>query len=103
LDNFKKDKLLENNEQFEIDFNGLTRRQIIKKIIACCSGMVASIEIFAACNIFWRFKSYVSLKTGIMRFYRMRLRIQRLCQSLSSRILDSIFCRKQLKIQGKFL
>lgn len=32
LDSFKKDKLLEQSEQFEIDFNGLTRRQIIKKV-----------------------------------------------------------------------
>ncbi|MBX7171611.1 MAG: PqqD family protein [Pyrinomonadaceae bacterium] len=32
LDNFKKDNLLENNEQFEINFKGLSRRQVIKKI-----------------------------------------------------------------------
>jgi hypothetical protein len=32
LDNFKKDNLLEDNEHFEINFNGLTRRQVIKKI-----------------------------------------------------------------------
>ena len=32
LDNFKKENLLEENEKFEIDFNGLNRRQIIKKI-----------------------------------------------------------------------
>lgn len=31
LDNFKKDNLLEENEQFQIDFNGLSRRQVIKK------------------------------------------------------------------------
>ena len=32
LDGFKKDNLLENNEQFEIDFNSLSRRQVIKKV-----------------------------------------------------------------------
>ena len=32
LDNFKKDNLLEENERFEIDFKGLNRRQVIKKI-----------------------------------------------------------------------
>lgn len=32
LDNFKKDNLLEESEQFEIDFNGLSRRQVIKKV-----------------------------------------------------------------------
>jgi hypothetical protein len=32
LDNFKKDNLLEQNEQFEINFNGLSRRQVIRKI-----------------------------------------------------------------------
>lgn len=32
LDNFKKDNLLENNEQFEINFKGLSRRQVIKKV-----------------------------------------------------------------------
>ena len=32
LDSFKKDNLLENNDQFEIDFKGLSRRQVIKKI-----------------------------------------------------------------------
>jgi hypothetical protein len=32
LDNFKKDNLLEQNEQFEINFNGLSRRQVIKKV-----------------------------------------------------------------------
>ena len=32
LDDFKKDKLLEHSEQIAINFNGLNRRQIIKKI-----------------------------------------------------------------------
>lgn len=32
LDGLKKDGLLENAPDFEIDFNGLTRRQVIKKI-----------------------------------------------------------------------
>jgi Coenzyme PQQ synthesis protein D (PqqD) len=32
LDNFKKENLLEQSEQFEIDFNGLSRRQLVKKI-----------------------------------------------------------------------
>lgn len=32
LDGFKKDNLLEESEQFEIDFNGLNRRQVIKKV-----------------------------------------------------------------------
>ncbi|MBX7171620.1 MAG: PqqD family protein [Pyrinomonadaceae bacterium] len=32
LDRFKKDNLLEQSEQFVIDFNGLSRRQVIKKI-----------------------------------------------------------------------
>lgn len=32
LDQFKRDNLLENNDQFEIDFNGLSRRQVMKKI-----------------------------------------------------------------------
>ena len=32
LDNFKKDNLLEDSQKFEIDFNGLTRRQVVKKI-----------------------------------------------------------------------
>ena len=32
LDGLKKDNLLENNEQFEINFNSLSRRQIIKKV-----------------------------------------------------------------------
>lgn len=32
LDNFKKDNLLEDSKEFEIDFNGLTRRQVVKKI-----------------------------------------------------------------------
>lgn len=32
LDGFKKDNLLEQSEQFAINFNGLSRRQIIKKI-----------------------------------------------------------------------
>lgn len=32
LDNFKKDNLLEHEENFEIDFNGLNRRQVIKKV-----------------------------------------------------------------------
>lgn len=32
LDNFKKDNLFEEGEQIEIDFGGLTRRQIIKKV-----------------------------------------------------------------------
>lgn len=32
LNDFKKDNLLEQSEQFEINFNGLNRRQIIKKI-----------------------------------------------------------------------
>lgn len=32
LDSFKKDNLLEKSEQFEINFNGLSRRQVIKKV-----------------------------------------------------------------------
>lgn len=32
LNDFKRDGLLENNEQFEIDFKGLSRRQVIKKV-----------------------------------------------------------------------
>ena len=32
LDGLKKEHLLENSEQFEIDFNGLNRRQIIRKV-----------------------------------------------------------------------
>ncbi len=32
LNDFKKDNLLEQSEQFEINFNGLSRRQIIKKV-----------------------------------------------------------------------
>lgn len=32
LDSFKKDDLLEEGEQFAINFNGLTRRQVIKKV-----------------------------------------------------------------------
>lgn len=32
LDSFKKEKLLEENQRFSIDFYGLTRRQVIKKI-----------------------------------------------------------------------
>jgi hypothetical protein len=32
LDSFKKDNLLEQSEQFEIDFNNLSRRQVIRKI-----------------------------------------------------------------------
>ena len=32
LDGFKKDNLLENNDQFEINFNGMSRRQVIRKI-----------------------------------------------------------------------
>lgn len=32
LDSFKKDDLLEEGEQFEIDFKGLNRRQVIKKV-----------------------------------------------------------------------
>lgn len=32
LDNFKKENLLEENKQFEIDFDGLSRRQVIKKV-----------------------------------------------------------------------
>lgn len=32
LDSFKKDNLLEQSEQFEINFNGLSRRQVVKKI-----------------------------------------------------------------------
>ncbi|MEK7725281.1 MAG: hypothetical protein AAB336_13085, partial [Acidobacteriota bacterium] len=32
LEQLKKDNLLENGEDFEIDYHGLTRRQIIKKI-----------------------------------------------------------------------
>lgn len=32
LDNFKKDNLLAENENIEIDFNGLNRRQVIKKV-----------------------------------------------------------------------
>lgn len=32
LDSFKKEKLIEESEKFEINFNGLTRRQVIKKI-----------------------------------------------------------------------
>ncbi|HRH46474.1 MAG TPA: PqqD family protein, partial [Pyrinomonadaceae bacterium] len=32
LDGLKKENLLENSEQFEIDFNGLNRRQIIRKV-----------------------------------------------------------------------
>lgn len=40
LDSFKKDKLLEENEPFEINFNGLTRRQVIRKI-----GLVSMIAL----------------------------------------------------------
>jgi hypothetical protein len=32
LDSFKKDNLLEDSKEFEIDFKGLNRRQIIKKV-----------------------------------------------------------------------
>lgn len=32
LDSFKKDNLLEESDEFKINFNGLTRRQVIKKI-----------------------------------------------------------------------
>lgn len=32
LDQLKKDNLLENYEEFDINFNGLTRRQVIKKV-----------------------------------------------------------------------
>lgn len=32
LDGLKKDNLLEESEQFDIDFKGLTRRQVIKKV-----------------------------------------------------------------------
>lgn len=32
LDGLKKENLLENSEHFEIDFNGLNRRQIIRKV-----------------------------------------------------------------------
>jgi hypothetical protein len=32
LDGFKKDNLLEQSEQFEINFNNLSRRQVIRKI-----------------------------------------------------------------------
>ena len=32
LDSFKKDNLLEQSEQFEINFNNLSRRQVIRKI-----------------------------------------------------------------------
>jgi hypothetical protein len=32
LDSFKKDNLLEEGEQFAINFNGLTRRQVVKKV-----------------------------------------------------------------------
>ena len=32
LAGLKKDKLLEESESFEIDFNGLTRRQVIKQV-----------------------------------------------------------------------
>jgi Coenzyme PQQ synthesis protein D (PqqD) len=32
LDNFRKDDLLEKSGQFEIDFKGLNRRQVIKKV-----------------------------------------------------------------------
>jgi hypothetical protein len=65
LDGFKKDNLLENNEQFEVDFNGLTRRQVIKKVgfgslvilpiissvVAPVAGATASLApLFAACT-----------------------------------------------------
>ena len=46
LDNFKKDNLLENNEQFEINFNGLSRRQVIKKI-----GLASMIALPVAASI----------------------------------------------------
>lgn len=32
LDHFKRDGLLENHDEFEIDFKGLNRRQLIKKV-----------------------------------------------------------------------
>ena len=32
FDSFKKDNLLEESEQFEISFNGLSRRQVIRKV-----------------------------------------------------------------------
>lgn len=32
LDNFKKDNLLDENKKIEIDFKGLSRRQVIKKV-----------------------------------------------------------------------
>lgn len=32
LDGLKKDNLLENSEQFDVDFHGLNRRQVIKKV-----------------------------------------------------------------------
>ena len=61
LDQLKKDNLLENGTEFEINFNGLNRRQIIKKIgfasmitlplissvIAPTSTMAASCALFA--------------------------------------------------------
>lgn len=55
IDQFKRDGLLENNDEFEINFNGLNRRQVIKKaglaslvILPLVSSIVAPMAAMAA-------------------------------------------------------
>ncbi len=59
LDQFKRDGLLENNDKFEIDFGGLSRRQIIKKIglfstiaLPVVSSVLAPSAVMAASKCF---------------------------------------------------
>ena len=48
LDGLKKDNLLENNEQFEIGYNGLSRRQVIKKV--GLASMVMFVDFIGGCS-----------------------------------------------------
>lgn len=48
LDQFKENNLLENNEHFAIDFGGLNRRQIIKKVGLASMAMLPVITALAA-------------------------------------------------------
>lgn len=57
LDHLRKDNLLENSQNFEIDFKGLNRRQVIKKVgltsmitLPMISSLIAPSSAFAASN-----------------------------------------------------
>lgn len=60
LDQLKKDDLIENNADFEINFNGLNRRDVIKKIgfasmiaLPLLSSVIAPTSVMAAsCTLF---------------------------------------------------